>query len=341
MKRSQTSSSPTPGRFAPSARPPRRTGASPGCAALIQSWGGVTIAYRKRLIDSPMYRLNPEEVEFALQEGFRFAECLSPALIETDDFGAARAIRFEMQMRDEDGRWQGTGETLRLPARTVLMAAGTTANSSIARDEPASLALDGDYFPGGRRGGRADHPGAARQARDDGDLHGPARRRTGGELLRRRPSGLRRQRRQGDGQREAGRAPGERAHQRPGAGGRDGRCRLHGPDRGRPARHRRAGNPAEPPNRRACRQGAGGGPRLRPGPILHGCRISKGTAPHDGGGPAAFEGLALAGAWADPEAGLIGAVVVEAGGSGRLAATLAPGEPVVFMGPTRYGGRDS
>jgi NAD(P)H-flavin reductase len=48
----------------------------------------------------------------------------------------------------------------------------------------------------------------------------------------------------------------------------------------------------------------------------------------------AMEGLALTGAWTDPEAGLMGTIVLEMGGSSRLCAALEPGEPVVLMGPT-------
>ena len=35
---------------------------------LLKGWGGVTIAYRRRLVDSPSYTLNHEEVEKALEE---------------------------------------------------------------------------------------------------------------------------------------------------------------------------------------------------------------------------------------------------------------------------------
>ena len=51
------------------------------------AWGGVTIAYRRRLIDSPSYTLNHEEVEKALEEGIRFAEGLTPLAIEVDAAG--------------------------------------------------------------------------------------------------------------------------------------------------------------------------------------------------------------------------------------------------------------
>src|SRR5438105_2080928 len=41
---------------------------TPRVLELLQSWGGATIAYRKRLIDSPAYTLHHEEVEEALGE---------------------------------------------------------------------------------------------------------------------------------------------------------------------------------------------------------------------------------------------------------------------------------
>ncbi|MEO7623722.1 MAG: pyridine nucleotide-disulfide oxidoreductase, partial [Gallionella sp.] len=48
----------------------------------------------------------------------------------------------------------------------------------------------------------------------------------------------------------------------------------------------------------------------------------------------AMEGLALTGAWVDPQHGLISTIVLEMGGSADLCAWLKPGEPVVLMGPT-------
>ena len=47
-----------------------------------------------------------------------------------------------------------------------------------------------------------------------------------------------------------------------------------------------------------------------------------------------MEGLALTGAWVDPARGLVSTIVLEMGGSSNLCARLAPGEPVVLMGPT-------
>ena len=64
----------------------RRAGrpADPNLIELLNAWGGVTIAYRRRLIDAPSYTLNHEEVAKAFEEGVRFAECLSPEEVEVD-----------------------------------------------------------------------------------------------------------------------------------------------------------------------------------------------------------------------------------------------------------------
>ncbi|HCN88927.1 MAG TPA: hypothetical protein DIT28_07070, partial [Oxalobacteraceae bacterium] len=87
--------------------------------SLLRRWGGVTLAYRKRMIDSPAYTLNHEEIEKALEEGIAYAECLSPVAIEVDAYGAASAIRMRIQQRDADGKWSD-GEALTLPARAIF-----------------------------------------------------------------------------------------------------------------------------------------------------------------------------------------------------------------------------
>ena len=91
--------------FAPSAPSAAAQGREPHVLELLQSWGGVTIAYRKRLIDSPSYTLNHEEVEKALEEGIRFAENLTPAAVEVDEFGYATRLTVTSK-RDARGRQQ-------------------------------------------------------------------------------------------------------------------------------------------------------------------------------------------------------------------------------------------
>ena len=70
-----------------------REGRVPQFAKLIDGWGGVTIAYRRRLIDAPSYTLNHEEVAKAMEEGIRFAEGLTPIAVEIDQDEQAVALR--------------------------------------------------------------------------------------------------------------------------------------------------------------------------------------------------------------------------------------------------------
>src|SRR5262249_60427887 len=61
------------------------------------------------------------------------------------------------------------------------------------------------------------------------------------------------------------------------------------------------------------------------------------TRARDADGPRlAKEGLALPGAAVDRERGLLSTIVLEMGGSSDLCAQLAPGEPVILMGPTGH-----
>ena len=74
-----------------------REGREPNLIDLLDSWGGVTIAYRRRLIDAPSYTLNHEEVALALEEGIRFAENLTPEEVEVDSYGHAAALHGEQR----------------------------------------------------------------------------------------------------------------------------------------------------------------------------------------------------------------------------------------------------
>ncbi|MGI8991330.1 MAG: FAD-dependent oxidoreductase [Bryobacteraceae bacterium] len=124
-----------------------REGRSPRLIDLLNSWGGVTIVYRRRLIDSPAYTLNHEEIEKALEEGVRFAECLAPEAVEVDALGQAVALRLtKLEFHPDSGRFTPTGESLVLPARAILVAAGTQPNTVLAREDEANAILDGKYF---------------------------------------------------------------------------------------------------------------------------------------------------------------------------------------------------
>ena len=96
----------------------------------------MTIAYRRRLIDAPSYTLNHEEVAKALEEGIRFAERLTPEAVEVDEFGHAAALRVK----------NAAGESLRMPAKAILVAAGTQPNTVLGREDPHNVFLDGKWF---------------------------------------------------------------------------------------------------------------------------------------------------------------------------------------------------
>ncbi|HLX60027.1 MAG TPA: FAD-dependent oxidoreductase [Planctomycetota bacterium] len=116
-------------------------GRAPDFNRLIREWGGVTIAYRKRLQDSPAYRLNHEEVVKALEEGIGFADCLNPVEFIPGESGAVSAVKFELQ-KVENGKWSSTGQFVTMPAKAVMVAAGTHPNATYEREYPGTFAMD-------------------------------------------------------------------------------------------------------------------------------------------------------------------------------------------------------
>ncbi len=105
---------------------------NPNFISLCRSWGGVSIAYRKKMSDSPAYRLNHEEVIKALEEGITFIENLNPVEAVRDCFGAVDAIKFQRADNTE----------ITLPAKSVCVAAGTSPNTIYEREFPGTFKLD-------------------------------------------------------------------------------------------------------------------------------------------------------------------------------------------------------
>lgn len=118
-------------------------GEEPNFVPLVQSWGGVSLVYRKRLQDSPAYRLNHEEVQKALEEGINFIDCMNPAEAVPDEFNAVKALIFErLNYVAETGKFENTGEMHEFPARTVCVAAGTSPNVIYEKEKPGTFKLD-------------------------------------------------------------------------------------------------------------------------------------------------------------------------------------------------------
>lgn len=126
-----------------------QAGEEPDLQSLVRQWGGVRIAYRRRLEGSPAYRLNHEEVEKSLEEGIEYVELMSPVEAHADKWGAVEAVTFDRMELNEEGRPRKTGSQVRLPARTVAVAAGTGPNTGYEEEHPGSLHLgeDGYYVP--------------------------------------------------------------------------------------------------------------------------------------------------------------------------------------------------
>ncbi|MEP6849116.1 MAG: FAD-dependent oxidoreductase [Acidobacteriota bacterium] len=118
-------------------------GQEPNFVPLVQAWGGVSLVYRKRLQDSPAYRLNHEEVQKALEEGIDFVECMNPAEAVPDEFNAVKALIFErLNYNADNGKFENTGEMHEFPARTVCVAAGTSPNVIYEKEKPGTFKMD-------------------------------------------------------------------------------------------------------------------------------------------------------------------------------------------------------
>jgi NADPH-dependent glutamate synthase beta subunit-like oxidoreductase/NAD(P)H-flavin reductase len=304
---------------------------------LLQKWGGVTVAYRRRLLDSPSYTLNHEEVEKALEEGIVFAEGLTPHAIDLDDYGAVRGIEF----RKADPGAAGTSEEAglhRLPAHTIFVAAGTQPNTVLAREDATHFALDGKYFRACDEAGQPVKPefAASKPERSDvllsrlpdgrfisffGDLH-PS---YFGNVVKAMGSA-----RQGYPviSRVLSQQP-PRAAAAPAAFfdrlSHDLLATVERVER------------LTPTIIEVVVHAPMAARKFQPGQFYR-LQNYEVLAPVLGSGAEStrmqMEGLALTGAWVDADKGLVSVIVLEMGGSSDLCATLKPGERVILMGPT-------
>jgi len=311
----------------------RQEGREPNYLPLLHSWGGVTIAYRRRLIDSPSYTLNHEEVKLALEEGIWFSEGLSPAGIGVDRFGHAATLTCEKQAWDEAaGKLRATGEHVTLAARSILVAAGTQPNTVAQREDRGSFTLDGKFFQALDEDGtplkpelntKPAKPGILTSVTSDGraisffgDLHpsfagnvvkAMASAKMGAPIVDRRLKS----------RAPAGPSPAGLLNQL----NRDLRPRVKEVIRLTP-------NIIEVVVEAPIAARA-----FQPGQFYR-LQNFETYAKHVNGTLLAMEGLALTGAQVDREKGLLSTIVLEMGGSSDLCAMLEPGEPVVLMGPT-------
>jgi NAD(P)H-flavin reductase/NADPH-dependent glutamate synthase beta subunit-like oxidoreductase len=117
----------------------------PNFQPLLDSWGGVTLFYRKGMKDAPAYRQNHEEISEALEEGIALAEGMSPLSADADEYGHLDAVDFEKLVLDGD-RWKSSGEVIKVPLRSLYVAAGTSPNTIYQSEYPDTFVMDKWFF---------------------------------------------------------------------------------------------------------------------------------------------------------------------------------------------------
>ncbi|MFI5251044.1 MAG: FAD-dependent oxidoreductase [Bacteroidota bacterium] len=114
----------------------------PNFIPLLRKWGGVHIYYRKSINDSPAYRLNHEEVIKSLEEGISFVENMNPVEAVTDTYGAVKELIFKEMKKTDQGKWITGDNVYHVPAKTVMIAAGTVPNIMYEKEYPNTFQLD-------------------------------------------------------------------------------------------------------------------------------------------------------------------------------------------------------
>jgi NADPH-dependent glutamate synthase beta subunit-like oxidoreductase/NAD(P)H-flavin reductase len=320
-------------------------GEAPDLEGLVAAWGGVSLVYRKSMQDSPAYRLNHEEITKFLEEGVSFIENLAPKKCEPDERGSLAAVVLE-KVVEEGGKWRGTGELVRLPARTLLVAAGTSPNITYERERPGTFEMDlrARAFRSHRavsdgKGGFALEPAAA--AGDPGfftsynrdgrfiTYYGDNHPVYAGSVVRAMASAK-------HGYPHvvalfARELAALRPEDQPARDGAWDALTRRLDDELRPTVHevrRLTATIIE-----VVVRAPAASRNFEPGQFFR-LQNYESLASSLRGSRLQMEGLALTGAWVDKAEGLLSLIVLEMGGSSRLCAQLRPGEPVVVMGPT-------
>jgi NADPH-dependent glutamate synthase beta subunit-like oxidoreductase/NAD(P)H-flavin reductase len=324
-------------------------GEKPNFIPLVREWGGVTIAYRKLISDAPAYRLNHEEVIKAFEEGIAYAEGLSPVEAIGDEYGHVKSLIFEKQIV-EDGRWKDSGNVIELAARSVMVAAGTSPNVIYEKEHPGTFKLDkyGQFFQSyavsntdaapelievdaNRERGfftSYQHPSSREKVIS---FYGDNHPRYAGNVVKAMASAK-------DGYpfvtelfaRELMQIERSAEAQEKREAQWDGLLRILD-DGLLPVVH--AVNRLTPTIIEVVVRAPFASQHFEPGQFFR-LQNFEAHAPVVDGTSLTMEGIALTGAWTDPERGLLSLIVLELGGSSRLCAQLKVGEPVVVMGPT-------
>ncbi len=118
----------------------------PDFIKLIRQWGGVTIAYRRMMQDSPAYINNHEELKKALEEGIYYAEALEPTTVALNQFGHVETLVCHRRLRKTPDEWEATMEEVRLPARSIFVATGTQPNIAYEFEHKGTFSRQGFQY---------------------------------------------------------------------------------------------------------------------------------------------------------------------------------------------------
>jgi NADPH-dependent glutamate synthase beta subunit-like oxidoreductase/NAD(P)H-flavin reductase len=294
----------------------------PNFQKLIQQWGGVTVAYRRDVTQAPSYVMNHEEVAIALEEGIQILDHAVPIDVNVDAHGHAESLTIRHYDQEQI-----------LPARTILIAAGTKPNTNLKYDEMNYFSFAGNSFQAFDEAGhpvtpqkiaKPDTPHVLMSILDNqksisffGDMHpsfaGNVVKAMGSakqgypvvsRMLHRRPV---------DTDVSAMTLIKQLNHQL--------RAKIYAVTR------------LTPTIIEITVEAPLAAQNFQPGQFYR-LQNFEAFAPIYKETRFVMEGLALTGARVDREKGLLSTIVLEMGGSSDLCALLQPGDPVVLMGPT-------
>jgi NADPH-dependent glutamate synthase beta subunit-like oxidoreductase/NAD(P)H-flavin reductase len=307
----------------------------PNFTALIQQWGGVTVAYRRKLSESPAYQRNHEEVIKAMEEGIYYAEALSPSSAALDEYSHVAALVCKRMKENTDGKLVESDEQVRLPARAIFVATGARPNIAYHFEHRGSFEVESGHYKPHEVDGAAvavnrhcktvdfgpftSYQKEGRRVSYIGDTHPTF----AGSVVKAVASGYRtypkimaalgeRATEEGDDMEYAAFREDMQDMFQPRLISVQ-RCAsnaveltIHAP---MAARHFKPGQIYRLQNYE------------RLSPVIDGTRLQTET-------------MAITGSKVDPEQGTVRLIVLERGASSRLAATFRPGEPIALMGPS-------
>ncbi len=307
----------------------------PNFTSLIQQWGGVTVAYRRKLSESPAYQRNHEEVIKAMEEGIYYAEALSPSSAALDEYSHVAALVCKRMKENADGKLVESDEQVRLPARAIFVATGARPNIAYHFEHRGSFEVESGHYKPHEVDGAAvavnrhcktvdfgpftSYQKEGRRVSYIGDTHPTF----AGSVVKAVASGYRtypkimaalgeRATEEGDDMEYAAFREDMQDMFQPRLISVQ-RCAsnaveltIHAP---MAARHFKPGQIYRLQNYE------------RLSPVIDGTRLQTET-------------MAITGSKVDPEQGTVRLIVLERGASSRLAATFRPGEPIALMGPS-------